>query len=107
MCVTATAAALEAIARLRGLTGGWAFFQSGGCCDGSSPMCLTEGELPVAAGDRLLGQRSAARRSTSTPTSTSAGGGPSSSSTCRREPPRASPLSPSDGHFVSRTRSTR
>jgi uncharacterized protein (DUF779 family) len=53
--VTATPAALEAIARLQAAHGPLAFFQSGGCCDGSSPICLQDGELPPAAGDRLLG----------------------------------------------------
>jgi uncharacterized protein (DUF779 family) len=55
MNVTATAAALEAIARLEASHGRLAFFQSGGCCDGSSPICLVDGELPPAPGDRLLG----------------------------------------------------
>ena len=53
--MTATPAALEAIARLQAAHGPLAFFLSGGCCDGSSPMCLCDGELPPAAGDRLLG----------------------------------------------------
>ena len=44
--VTATPEALEAIERLTGRHGPLAFHQSGGCCDGSSPMCLTDGELP-------------------------------------------------------------
>ena len=56
MNVTATAAALEAIARLEAAHGRLAFFQSGGCCDGSSPICLVDGELPPAPGDRLLGR---------------------------------------------------
>ena len=30
--------------------------QFGGCCDGSSPLWLTRGELPVGPGDRLLGE---------------------------------------------------
>jgi uncharacterized protein (DUF779 family) len=55
MNVTATAAALEAIALVEASHGRLAFFQSGGCCDGSSPICLADGELPVASGDRLLG----------------------------------------------------
>jgi uncharacterized protein (DUF779 family) len=54
--VTATATALEAIERLRAVRGPLAFFQSGGCCDGSSPICLLDGELPVAPGDILLGR---------------------------------------------------
>jgi uncharacterized protein len=55
MAVTATTAALEAIARLRAAHGPLTFFQSGGCCDGSSPICLVEHELPVAPQDLLLG----------------------------------------------------
>jgi uncharacterized protein (DUF779 family) len=32
------------------------FFQSGGCCEGSSPLCLKEGELPVSPHDLRLGE---------------------------------------------------
>jgi uncharacterized protein (DUF779 family) len=53
--VTATDAALEAIERLRTEHGPLAFFQSGGCCDGSLPICLKEGELPPGPADTLLG----------------------------------------------------
>jgi uncharacterized protein (DUF779 family) len=53
--VTATPAALEAIARLRDRYGAVSFHQSGGCCDGSSPMCLCADELPAGPHDRLLG----------------------------------------------------
>jgi len=31
------------------------FYQSGGCCDGSLPMCFDDGELIVSDGDVLLG----------------------------------------------------
>lgn len=31
------------------------FHQSGGCCDGSSPMCYPEGEFLVGDSDILLG----------------------------------------------------
>lgn len=31
------------------------FHQSGGCCDGSSPMCFTEGEFLTSDSDVLLG----------------------------------------------------
>ena len=47
MSVTATQAALEALARIRSARGSVTLFQSGGCCDGSSPMCLLDGELPA------------------------------------------------------------
>jgi uncharacterized protein (DUF779 family) len=54
--VTATAEALDAIGRLKDGHGPLAFFQSGGCCDGSSPMCLRQGELPPSPNDVLLGE---------------------------------------------------
>jgi uncharacterized protein (DUF779 family) len=53
--VVATPEALEVIERLRTAHGPLALFQSGGCCDGSSPICLVEGELPPAPDDLLLG----------------------------------------------------
>ena len=54
--VTATDAAVRAIERLRAEHGPLAFFQSGGCCDGSLPICLKDGELPPGPGDALLGK---------------------------------------------------
>jgi hypothetical protein len=54
--VTATPEALAAIERLRAAHGRLAFFQSGGCCDGSSPMCLRADELPPGPGDVRLGE---------------------------------------------------
>ena len=54
--VTATGSALEAIHRLRAEHGPVAFFQSGGCCDGSSPMCLRVDEMPPGPHDVLLGE---------------------------------------------------
>jgi uncharacterized protein (DUF779 family) len=32
------------------------FHQSGGCCDGSSPMCFLAGEFRLGARDVLLGE---------------------------------------------------
>ena len=32
------------------------FFQSGGCCDGTSPICLKDGELPAGPHDVRLGE---------------------------------------------------
>ena len=32
------------------------FHQSGGCCDGSSPMCYAQGEFLVGGSDVLLGE---------------------------------------------------
>lgn len=54
--VTATPAALELIARLQGKHGPLLFHQSGGCCDGSAPMCYPRGEFIVGDNDVLLGE---------------------------------------------------
>ena len=53
--VTATAAALTALARLREQRGALILYQSGGCCDGSLPVCLEQGDLRIGDGDVLLG----------------------------------------------------
>ena len=53
--VVATDAALALIERLAARHGALMFHQSGGCCDGSAPMCYAAGELQVGDGDRLLG----------------------------------------------------
>lgn len=54
--VIATLAALQLIERLRGKHGALLFHQSGGCCDGSSPMCFPVGDFIVGDRDVLLGQ---------------------------------------------------
>lgn len=48
--------AKELIARLKALHGPLMFHQSGGCCDGSQPMCFSEGEFRVGASDVCLGE---------------------------------------------------
>ncbi|MQA42829.1 DUF779 domain-containing protein [Rugamonas aquatica] len=53
--VTATPATLELIAILRGRHGPLMFFQSGGCCDGSAPMCYPAGEFNISDTDVYLG----------------------------------------------------
>ncbi|KMJ55304.1 DUF779 domain-containing protein [Alkalihalophilus sp. As8PL] len=53
--VVATDATLEFINHLKKIHGPLMFHQSGGCCDGSSPMCYQEGELRVGEQDVLLG----------------------------------------------------
>ena len=53
--VVATAAALDMIAALRRRYGPIMFFQSGGCCDGSAPMCYQAGEFNVGDTDIYLG----------------------------------------------------
>jgi len=54
--VTATDAALTLIDRLREKHGPLMFHQSGGCCDGSSPMCYPRAEFLVGGGDVKLGE---------------------------------------------------
>lgn len=54
--VIATAAALELIEKLKEKHGPIMFHQSGGCCDGSSPMCYPEGDLILGDADVLLGE---------------------------------------------------
>lgn len=54
--VTATDAALAFIEELRARHGEVLFHQSGGCCDGSSPMCYPAGEFRVGQRDVLLGE---------------------------------------------------
>ena len=53
--VTATAAALALIEELEAAHGPLMFHQSGGCCDGSAPMCYPRGEFRVGERDVWLG----------------------------------------------------
>ncbi|WP_134682697.1 DUF779 domain-containing protein [Brevibacillus migulae] len=54
--VLATDAALALLERLRSKYGPLMFHQSGGCCDGSSPMCYPAGEFLIGDQDVLLGE---------------------------------------------------
>ena len=54
--VTATPSALALIAELTARHGPVLFHQSGGCCDGSSPMCYAQGEFIVGDGDVKVGE---------------------------------------------------
>jgi uncharacterized protein (DUF779 family) len=54
--VSATPAALELIAHLEAKHGALLFHQSGGCCDGSSPMCYPRGEFLIGERDVALGE---------------------------------------------------
>jgi uncharacterized protein (DUF779 family) len=54
--VLATDAASELIVRLKARYGALIFMQSGGCCDGSSPICLREGDLLPGPNDLFLGE---------------------------------------------------
>ena len=53
--VPRTAAAEDLMDRLASKHGPLMFHQSGGCCDGSSPMCYPRGEFLVGDQDVLLG----------------------------------------------------
>ncbi|MCG8372039.1 MAG: DUF779 domain-containing protein [Balneolales bacterium] len=53
--VLVTGKAAEYIHKLREQHGPLMFHQSGGCCDGSAPMCYPEGELLIDSNDVLLG----------------------------------------------------
>ncbi|MFD2706867.1 DUF779 domain-containing protein [Salibacterium lacus] len=53
--VTATEEALAFIRTLEDKHGPLMFHQSGGCCDGSSPMCFAEGEFRIGDSDVYLG----------------------------------------------------
>ena len=49
-------AAAELLRKLTAVHGPLMFHQSGGCCDGSAPMCYTAGEFRVGGSDVLLGE---------------------------------------------------
>jgi uncharacterized protein (DUF779 family) len=54
--VITTEAAAQVIADLKERYGPLMFHQSGGCCDGSSPMCFEKGEFKVGGSDVCLGE---------------------------------------------------
>lgn len=54
--VAITGEAADHVRRLTGLHGPLMFHQSGGCCDGSSPMCYPRGEFLVGSGDVRIGR---------------------------------------------------
>ena len=54
--VSFTEEAAEWLRRLTELHGPLMFHQSGGCCDGSSPMCFPRGEFKVGSRDVYLGR---------------------------------------------------
>ena len=53
--VALSGAAVELLQKLWGQYGPLMFHQSGGCCDGSSPMCFPAGEFITADADIRLG----------------------------------------------------
>ncbi|MFJ9620818.1 DUF779 domain-containing protein [Streptomyces sp. NPDC101181] len=54
--VELTGAAEDLVRRLVAQHGPVMFHQSGGCCDGSAPMCYPRGEFRVGGSDVLLGR---------------------------------------------------
>ena len=57
MKVSATHSALNLLSELQERYGEKLMFhQSGGCCDGSAPMCFQEGEFPLGDNDIKLGE---------------------------------------------------
>jgi hypothetical protein len=53
--VSVTPAAEALIHKLQGIHGPLLFHQSGGCCDGSAPMCFPRGDFKVGQQDVYLG----------------------------------------------------
>lgn len=54
--IAATAAAIDVIHQLQRRFGPLMFHQSGGCCDGSAPMCFEDGDFKIGESDVQLGQ---------------------------------------------------
>ena len=54
--VQITDKAANMVGRLESQHGALMFHQSGGCCDGSSPMCYPAGDFRVGPQDVLLGE---------------------------------------------------
>ena len=54
--VTATPEALKLIAELQGQHGPILFYQSGGCCEGSAPMCFPIDEFRIGSRDKKVGE---------------------------------------------------
>ena len=54
--VTATDKTAALVAKLESMHGPLIFHQSGGCCDGSAPMCYARNEFRTGPSDVLMGQ---------------------------------------------------
>lgn len=54
--VIATQKAKDVIDKLRAQHGELMFHQSGGCCDGSAPMCFAKGDFLIGSRDVCLGE---------------------------------------------------
>ncbi|GAB3453777.1 DUF779 domain-containing protein [Kineococcus endophyticus] len=55
MAVGLTPEAAAELRSLRARHGDLMFHQSGGCCDGSSPMCFADGDFILSDADEFLG----------------------------------------------------
>ena len=53
--VSATPETVQLITKLQTMHGPLLFHQSGGCCDGSAPMCYPRGDFKVGAQDVFMG----------------------------------------------------
>ena len=53
--VSVTEKAMDVIDQLREKHGDLMFHQSGGCCDGSAPMCFEKGDFIVGSRDLCIG----------------------------------------------------
>ena len=58
--LSGTSEACRLIETLRAQHGDVYFYLSHGCCDGTAPMCLAPGEMPLGADDVLVGSVSGA-----------------------------------------------
>lgn len=58
--LSATPAAIALIEQLAALHGPIIFFQSGGCCEGSGPLCMPANEFKPSPSDVVLGEVAAA-----------------------------------------------
>lgn len=54
--VSITPEAAAMVRHLKGIHGDLLFHQSGGCCDGSAPMCYPAGDFRTGGQDVLLGE---------------------------------------------------
>lgn len=54
--IDASPEAIEMIESLKGRFGDLVFHQSGGCCDGSAPMCFEKGDFKMGYSDVCLGE---------------------------------------------------
>ena len=88
--ITATPEATAMLRRLVLTHGPLALFQSGGCCDGSLPLCLLADDLAPGPSDVLLGELRGFRF-TSTRSSSAGGATPRSCLTWPAALRRASP----------------